>query len=84
MTFHVRVTISRREHIFDPEVRAITQALHRHGHQECLQSLKMNRVFELEVQADSASHAHAIASLMCEQILCEPALEDFSVEVLAP
>lgn len=80
--FQVRVTISRRPAVFDPEARVITQGLVRLGYEDTLHTLSMHRVFMLELDTSSPVSARDLATQMCEELLVETALEDYLIEVL--
>ena len=76
----VTVTIDRRPEIADPEGTTVERALHDLGFVEA-KSVRMDRVIHMEVEGDDAAQVKARVEDMCRQLLANPVLEDFSVEV---
>jgi phosphoribosylformylglycinamidine synthase PurS subunit len=78
----VKVTINRRPEIADPEGTTVMRALHDLGHTET-SSVRMDRVIHMEVDGDDPDVVKAGVEEMCRQLLANPVLEDFVVEVSA-
>lgn len=78
----VTVTIDRRPEIADPEGTTVKRALHELGFTEA-QTVRMDRVIHLDVDGDDAQHVKERVEEMCRQLLANPVLEDFTVEVEA-
>ena len=78
----VTVTIDRRPEIADPEGTTVKRALHDLGFNEA-SSVRMDRVIHLDVEGDDPDQVRARVEEMCRQLLANPVLEDFSVEVEA-
>ncbi|HEU4917908.1 MAG TPA: phosphoribosylformylglycinamidine synthase subunit PurS [Acidimicrobiia bacterium] len=76
----VTVEITRRPEIADPQGTTIQRALHDLGHNEVM-SVRVDRVIHLEVQDDDPNDVRARVEEMCRQVLANPVLEDFAVEV---
>jgi phosphoribosylformylglycinamidine synthase len=76
----VTVEITRRPEIADPQGTTIQRALHDLGHNEVM-SVRVDRVIHLEVDGDDAEGVRARVEEMCRQVLANPVLEDFAVEV---
>lgn len=76
----VTVTIDRRPEIADPEGTTVRRALHELGFTEA-RSVRMDRVVHLEVDGDDPETVRAKVTEMCRQLLANPVLEDFSVEI---
>jgi phosphoribosylformylglycinamidine synthase PurS subunit len=74
----VRVTL--RNSILDPQGKASRQALNNLGLQE-VQNVRIGKLIELEVNADSESEAKTIAETACKQLLANPVMEDFEIEI---
>lgn len=77
----VRVSIDRRAEIADPEGTTVLRALHELGFEEVTE-VRMNRVIDLEVEGNDPAEVTERAAEMCRQILANPVLEDFEVEIL--
>jgi len=76
----VTVTIDRRPEIADPEGTTVRRALHDLGFTEAT-SVRMDRVIHLEVDGDDPDLVKGRVEEMCRQLLANPVLEDFSIEV---
>lgn len=77
----VRVSIDRRPEIADPEGSTVLRALHDLGFGEVAE-VRMNRVIDLEIAGDDPAEVSGRVSEMCRQLLANPVLEDFTVEIL--
>jgi phosphoribosylformylglycinamidine synthase len=76
----VTVTIDRRPEIADPEGTTVERALHELGFTEA-RSVRMDRVIHMDVDGDDPDEVRAQVERMCRQLLANPVLEDFTVEV---
>jgi phosphoribosylformylglycinamidine synthase len=76
----VTVEITRRPEIADPQGTTIKRALHDLGHNEVM-SVRVDRVIHLEVVGEDPALVQTRVVEMCRQVLANPVLEDFSVEV---
>lgn len=76
----VTVTIDRRPEIADPEGTTVARALHELGFTEA-RSVRMDRVIHMDVEGDDPEVVQDRVTEMCRQLLANPVLEDFSVEV---
>ncbi len=77
----VRVSIDRRTEIADPEGSTVLRALHDLGYGEVTE-VRMNRVIDLEVDGSNPAEVRERVAAMCRQLLANPVLEDFEVEIL--
>lgn len=76
----VTVEITRRPEIADPQGTTIQRALHDLGHNEVM-TVRVDRVIHLDVDGDDPAIVKAHVEAMCRQVLANPVLEDFAVEV---
>jgi phosphoribosylformylglycinamidine synthase len=76
----VTVTIDRRPEIADPEGTTVRRALHELGFTEVTE-VRMDRVIHLDVADDDPENVRLRVESMCRQLLANPVLEDFVVEV---
>ncbi len=76
----MKVFISPRKGILDPQGRAVEQSLHTLGF-ESVANVKVGKYITLEVAAKSAADAREQAQRMCERLLANPNIEDFAFEV---
>ena len=76
----VRVLVSLKPGILDPQGKAVEQGLHGFGFQ--VEHVRIGRLIELEVPAADRVEAEARARAMCEKLLVNPVMEKASIEVL--
>lgn len=76
----VSVEITRRPEIADPEGTNIMRALTDLGHRN-IESVRVDRIIHLEVSGDDPGQVKINVEEMCRQLLANPVLEDFRVEV---
>lgn len=77
----VTVTINRRAEIADPEGTTVLRALHDLGYTET-SDVRMDRVIHMVVEGDDPGEVQLRVEEMCRQLLVNPVLEDFEVEVI--
>jgi phosphoribosylformylglycinamidine synthase len=80
MTVFVRVFL--KEGVLDPQGKAINDALHRLGY-GLVSDVRAGKIFRLEMETADPDAALASARKLADQLLANPVIEDFSVE-LAP
>ena len=76
----VRVFVTPRKGILDPQGRAVESSLQSLGFKN-VSAVKVGKYITLEVEARSASEARDEAKKMCEALLANPVIEDFHFEV---
>ncbi|MEX1133443.1 MAG: phosphoribosylformylglycinamidine synthase subunit PurS [Acidimicrobiia bacterium] len=76
----VSVEITRRPEIADPEGANIMRALTDLGHRE-IESVRVDRIIHLDIRGDDPDQVKRGVEEMCRQLLANPVLEDFRVEV---
>jgi phosphoribosylformylglycinamidine synthase PurS subunit len=76
----VKVYITPRQGILDPQGRAIEHSLKSLGFNNVGQA-RMGKYIELDVAADSAAEAAAEVKRMCEELLANTVIEDYRFEV---
>jgi phosphoribosylformylglycinamidine synthase len=79
-TMKVTVNITRRPEIADPQGSTVMRALGDLGHSG-VRSVRIDRTVHLEVDGDDPEEVRTSVEAMCGQLLANPVLEDFSVEV---
>jgi len=80
MTVFVRVFL--KEGVLDPQGKAINEALHRLGYTQVTE-VRAGKIFRLEMEAADPAVALGAARKLADQLLANPVIEDFTVE-LAP
>jgi phosphoribosylformylglycinamidine synthase len=78
MTVYVRVFL--KQGVLDPQGKAINDALHRLGY-GTVTDVRAGKLFRIEMETADAAAALEAARKLADQLLANPVIEDFSVEV---
>ena len=73
------VLVRPKQGILDPQGEAVESALAHLGFS--VSEARVGKVVDLEVDASDASEARAQVERMCEQLLANPLIESFEVEI---
>jgi phosphoribosylformylglycinamidine synthase len=73
------VLVRPKEGILDPQGQAVGSALGHLGFE--VGSARVGKVIDLEVDAPDAAAARAQVEKMCEQLLANPLMESFEIEL---
>ncbi len=76
-----RVTVYPRAEILDPQGKAICQALGRVGFDE-VREVRAGKSFDIELEIDDPEEARDRLRDMCEALLANTVIEDYSVDLL--
>ena len=76
----VKVFITPRKGILDPQGRAVEGALKSLGFAG-VASVRVGRYITIDIDAPSAAAAEAAVKRMCDQLLANPNIEDYRCEV---
>jgi phosphoribosylformylglycinamidine synthase len=76
----VKVFVTPRKGILDPQGRAVEGALKSLGF-DGVASVHVGRYVVIEIDAPSKAAAEASARQMCDKLLANPNIEDYRVEV---
>lgn len=76
----VRVFVTLREGVLDPQGKAVENSLHSLGFTS-VSEVRMGKYLELRVDADGAEDAERQTRSMCEKLLANPVIEDYRFEV---
>lgn len=79
-TYDLEVRITPREGILDPEGETIARALGNLGY-EGVARVRAGRLVHLRLQAESPEAARRSAERMCEELIANPLIEDYTVAV---
>jgi phosphoribosylformylglycinamidine synthase PurS subunit len=77
----VSVLVRPKEGILDPQGTAVEQSLRKLGF--AVGEARVGRVVDLDVEASDPDDARAKADEMCRQLLANPLIESYEVEVHA-
>jgi phosphoribosylformylglycinamidine synthase subunit PurS len=73
------VLVRPKQGILDPQGEAVETALEHLGFS--VSSARVGKVVDIEVDAESADDARAKVEKMCEQLLANPLMESYEVEI---
>jgi phosphoribosylformylglycinamidine synthase PurS subunit len=76
-----RVFVTLKPSVFDPQGRAIVEALHSLGY-GAVADVRQGKYFELDIQASSAAEAETVASDVAHRVLANPVIESFRIEIV--
>jgi len=76
-----RVTVYPRREILDPQGKAIRNALERVGFAG-VEDVRAGKSFEIRLGTDDPAAAEGELRKMCEKLLANTVVEDYSVEIL--
>jgi phosphoribosylformylglycinamidine synthase len=76
------VLVRPKEGILDPQGQAVETSLRQLGF--AVEGARIGRVVDLDVQATDASEARAEVERMCEQLLANPLIESYEIELAEP
>jgi len=77
----VRVLVTRKEGVLDPEGRALRGALRDLGYAS-VQEVDTGKVVTLDLAESDPEKAKRAAIEMCGKLLANPVIEQYSIEVL--
>jgi phosphoribosylformylglycinamidine synthase subunit PurS len=75
----VTVLVRPKDGILDPQGEAVQESLRKLGF--AVGGARVGRLVDLEVDASSADEARAQVERMCQELLANPLIESFDVEV---
>ena len=75
-----RVHITLKEGVLDPQGKAIVHALAALGFAG-VNGVRQGKVLELDLAETDAGKAEAAVRDMCERLLANPVIEDYTVEI---
>ncbi len=80
--FRFAVAVMPKPSILDPQGRAVEQSL---GHLDVagVRDVRVGRRVELTVQAPAEQEARAVAARLAEELLSNPLIETYALELLA-
>lgn len=78
----VRITVTLKNGILDPQGKAIEGALGSLGI-EGINSVRQGKVFDIELAANDADIAKAQLEEACKKLLANTVIENYAVEIVA-
>jgi phosphoribosylformylglycinamidine synthase subunit PurS len=78
----VRVQVMLRADVLDPQGKAIGNALAALGFAG-IGAVRQGKLIELELAETDPARARAQVEAMCKQLLANPVIEDYAIEIVA-
>jgi phosphoribosylformylglycinamidine synthase len=79
----VRVQVMLRRDVLDPQGKAIGNALAGLGFGG-IREVRQGKLIELELTETDPTRARQQGEAMCKQLLANPVIEDYSIELIPP
>jgi phosphoribosylformylglycinamidine synthase len=76
----VKIFVSFKDGVLDPQGKAVERSLHTLGYQE-VRDVRMGKYLEIELEASSRASAEARVREMCDKLLANPVIEDYRFEI---
>ncbi|WP_127076432.1 phosphoribosylformylglycinamidine synthase subunit PurS [Rhodomicrobium lacus] len=76
-----RITVTLKNGVLDPQGRAIANALHSLGFGG-VEDVRQGKLIEVELKAADEAAAQTELDAMCRQLLANPVIENYRVELL--
>jgi len=76
----IKVEVTRRPEIADPQGATVLRALHDLGFSE-VQSTRFDRTITIELDGSDPEVARSRVQEMCRRLLANPVIEDYLIEV---
>jgi phosphoribosylformylglycinamidine synthase PurS subunit len=80
MKYHVKVLTYLKDGVLDTQGKAVARSLTGAGHTSLL-NCRVGKYIQLWIEAESAESAYREAERMCDEVLVNELIEDFSIEV---
>ncbi len=77
-----RITVTLKTGVLDPQGRAIANALHALGFGN-VEDVRQGKLIEVELKAEDEAIARTELDAMCRQLLANPIIENYRVELVA-
>jgi phosphoribosylformylglycinamidine synthase len=81
--FTVRVFVTLKPSVFDPQGRTIVESLHSMGYPAVV-DVRQGKYFEVQAEAANAEAAEALVHEVASRLLANPVIESFRLESPAP
>ena len=75
------VHVMLKPEVLDPQGRAIARASASLGH-TAVRAVRQGKVFLVELDTEDPARARALVEELCQKLLANPVIEDFSIERL--
>jgi phosphoribosylformylglycinamidine synthase PurS subunit len=77
----VRVLVSFKDSVLDPQGQTVKNALHTLGYSE-VKDIRQGKVFEIELEGISVEEADEIIPVISDKVLANPIIEKFEYQII--
>jgi phosphoribosylformylglycinamidine synthase len=77
----VRVLVSFKDSVLDPQGQTVKNALHTLGYEE-VKDIRQGKVFEVELEGISVEEADRIIPEISDKVLANPIIEKFEYQII--
>lgn len=81
MLYHVQIKVMPLKDLLDPQGKAVLGGLHNLGLQS-IQDVRVGKHITLDIEADDADSAKALAEEAGKKLLANPVMEFFEIELI--
>ncbi|EXJ23972.1 Phosphoribosylformylglycinamidine synthase, PurS subunit [Alkalibacterium sp. AK22] len=78
--YNVKVYVTYKESILDPQGEAVRGAVHRMGFEE-IDSVRMGKYFEIKVQNHDERSVEEVIETVCDKLLANVVMESYRYEI---
>ena len=78
--YQSKIVVTLRKSILDPQGKAVEQGLHSLGFEQ-VKDVRIGKFVEMNVQTENKVEAERITKEVCEKLLANPIMEDFSFTI---
>jgi phosphoribosylformylglycinamidine synthase subunit PurS len=78
--YHAKVYVTLRTSVLDPAGTAVRSGLSHMGYDN-VSKVRIGKYIELDLTAESEASAHQQLDKICDQLLANPVIEDYCIEV---
>lgn len=76
-----RILVTLKNGVLDPQGKAVETALHGLGHDE-VASVRQGKLFEIELATADRAEAESRLKAMCERLLANTVIENYTIEIV--
>jgi len=80
-TYKANIKITLRKSILDVQGKAIEQALHSLDY-DIMSNVRIGKYVTMDVEAQNDGQALAFVEAACKQLIANPIIEDFDIEII--
>ena len=78
--YRARVDVRLDDNVNDPQGNAVREGLHSLGHED-VRGVRIGKIVELVLEASDEAAARERVDRMCHELLANPIIESFEIEV---